>query len=128
MGKNLSKSQRFDMVMGVLMLVDSFLPWLNCGKYRCSVWRYLFECFKLGSYVEAYKKIILAGIENILPRIETAALWFFRSVCVHYGDTYIRNNLYISGYEGKRLYKDSYDGGGNSAGIHYVCVYPGLWR
>ncbi|MGF0034383.1 sensor histidine kinase [Bariatricus sp. SGI.154] len=81
MRKNLSKSQKFDIIMGALMLVDFFLPWINCGEYRCSVAGYLFECLKTGNYVDSYRKLILVEIENILPKLENAALWFV-AVCI----------------------------------------------
>lgn len=89
--------------MGVLIVVDFFLPWIHCGEYRYSIFGYLSECFETGSYVDVYRKIILTGIENILPEMEDAALWF-AGMCIFIVVIHILDLMYaFAAMSGRRL-------------------------
>lgn len=83
MEKDLSRSQKFDIVMGLLELLFLFLPWIGVGESRYNIPGYLFESLRIGDYIKVYQKvfgIFLPQTENILEMqrkmVRGAALWF----------------------------------------------------
>lgn len=76
MEKNLSKSQKLDVILGILIEIFLFFPWIRTGEKGYNSLTYLYQCFKSGDCTEMYRHIFLAGSDKLLRDVETTSLCF----------------------------------------------------
>lgn len=84
----LSKSQRFDITMGLIEIVCFLVPWMGTGEIRYNIVRYMFESLKTGDYGKVYQKVfgIILPVTGNTLEIQRKIVWdaalFFLIACI----------------------------------------------
>ena len=94
MERNLSRIQKVDVIMGLVTLVYFFFPWMRYGESRCNILSYLIRFIKADDFVEVYRQVFFAGIENDPYMLEITAKLFL-GTCIVAVIMQILNLLYV---------------------------------
>ncbi len=76
MGRDLSRVQKVDIIMGLLTLIYFLFPWMRYGESQCNILLYLIQYIRAGNPVEIYRQVFFAGIENEPYMLDVTARWF----------------------------------------------------
>lgn len=80
-----TKKQKLDVVMGILLQLYLFFPWIVTEKGRASIHLYLLWIWEQKDPVQVYHWAFLKDMAELSENAETTAVWFLAAVLILLG-------------------------------------------
>ena len=100
-----TKKQKLDVVMGILLQLYLFFPWIVTEKGRASIHLYLLWIWEQKDPVQVYHWAFLKDMAELSENAETIAVWFLAAALFFWGSRLASLSIYfyLSGENGTHI-------------------------